>query len=281
MMNGLPYYKRFPRDFIEGTIGMPFELKGAYSMLLDLIYMQGGELPDEPRYISGLLGCSSKQWTYFRKALLERGKIEARDGFLVNNRATTECELTENLRRTQRDNRSKRGASPSENNGLTATTVEPKPNHTESDTDTDKREAKASLVRSTRFAEFWDAYPHRGARRNRKGAEAKYAAAVRRGVPEQTIIEGARAAHGDRRVREGYARDPTTWLNQEGWADEIDSTIPFPSERGPDTNGRGNAAADRTDRIIGSAVARFRAGRPGVAGGEGRDAPGELVPARR
>ncbi|MFK5283859.1 DUF1376 domain-containing protein, partial [Lacticaseibacillus paracasei] len=56
-MNGLPYYKAYPRDFIEGTIGMPFELKGAYRLLLDLIYMQGGRLPDDAKYISGLLGC--------------------------------------------------------------------------------------------------------------------------------------------------------------------------------------------------------------------------------
>lgn len=227
MMNGLPYYKRYPRDFIEGTIGMPFELKGAYSVLLDLIYMQGGNLPDDARYISGLLGCSSKQWTYYRKALIELGKIVARDGFLGNYRADNECELTENLRRTQRDNRAKRGGQTSKSNDIATTTVEPKPNHTDTESDTDKREAKASLVRS--FAAFWDAYPHRGgAKRNRKGAEAKFIAAVRRGVPAQAIIEGAQRACTDRRVLDGYARDPTTWLNQEGWADESESTVtPF------------------------------------------------------
>jgi uncharacterized protein YdaU (DUF1376 family) len=146
-MNGLPYYKRYPRDFIEGTIGMPFDLKGAYSMVLDLIYMQGGELPDDARYISGLLGCSSKQWTYFRKALIDRGKLEVRGDVLVNNRAHYECELTENLRRTQRDNRSKRGAAASNNNDITVTTVQPKPNHTESDTDTDKKKNREGRKR--------------------------------------------------------------------------------------------------------------------------------------
>jgi hypothetical protein len=84
-----------------------------------------------------------------------------------------------------------------------------------------KREAKASLVRLDRFAEFWDVYPHRDGRRNRKGAEDRYHAAVRSGVSEQDIIDGARRAHGDRRVLAGYARDPTTWLNQLGWLDEV------------------------------------------------------------
>jgi uncharacterized protein YdaU (DUF1376 family) len=105
-------------------------------------------------------------------------------------------------------------------------------------TQQEEREAKASLVRPARFGDFWNAYPHRGgAKRNRKGAEAKYAAAVRRGIAEQDIIEGARRAHGDRRVIDGYARDPTTWLTQEGWRDEIEPNItPFPSKR-PQSHG--------------------------------------------
>jgi uncharacterized protein YdaU (DUF1376 family) len=70
-MNGLPYYKAYPRDFIEGTIGMPFEIKCAYRVVLDLIYMQGGRLPDDARYISGLLGCTMRKWTSIRETLIE------------------------------------------------------------------------------------------------------------------------------------------------------------------------------------------------------------------
>lgn len=44
-MNGLPYYKAYPRDFIEGTVGMSFELKGAYRLVLDLIYLRSGNCP--------------------------------------------------------------------------------------------------------------------------------------------------------------------------------------------------------------------------------------------
>ena len=75
-MNGLPYYKAYPRDFIEGTIGMDFELKGAYRLVLDLIYMQGGQLADDARYISGLLGCTLKKWNSLRSKLIEMGKTE-------------------------------------------------------------------------------------------------------------------------------------------------------------------------------------------------------------
>ncbi len=89
-------------------------------------------------------------------------------------------------------------------------------------------DANASDASAGRFAEFWASYPHRDGKRGRKLAEAKYRAAVKRGVSEQTIIDGAKRAHADPRVKAGYARDPTTWLNQAGWDDEIAPTVtPF------------------------------------------------------
>jgi hypothetical protein len=82
-MNGLPYYKAYPRDFIEGTVGMSFELKAAYRLVLDLVYMQGGDLPDNSRYIAGLLGCSVRKWNGFRDELLSLGKIRVSGEFLT------------------------------------------------------------------------------------------------------------------------------------------------------------------------------------------------------
>lgn len=104
-VNGLPYYKAYPRDFIEGTIGMRFELKGAYRLVLDLIYMQGGKLPDDARYISGLLGCSVRAWNSFRAELLTLGKIEITGEFLRNYRADKELESLAKLQDNQRQKR--------------------------------------------------------------------------------------------------------------------------------------------------------------------------------
>lgn len=94
-MNGLPYYKAYPRDFIEGTIGMPFELKGCYRLVLDLIYMQGGNLPDDARYISGLLGCSIRAWKNMRNELVLLDKLQVSGEFLTNYRAVSELETYE------------------------------------------------------------------------------------------------------------------------------------------------------------------------------------------
>jgi uncharacterized protein YdaU (DUF1376 family) len=111
-MNGLPYYKAYPRDFFEGTIGMPFELKCAYRVVLDLIYMQGGRLPDDPRYISGLLGCSPRKWFSLRDKLVKIGKLIPLDGFLTNERADDELQLLRQYSERQSLNAKQKPAKP-------------------------------------------------------------------------------------------------------------------------------------------------------------------------
>ncbi|QYM72894.1 YdaU family protein [Pseudochrobactrum sp. Wa41.01b-1] len=106
-MNGLPYYKAYPRDFIEGTIGMDFETKAAYRLVLDLIYMQGGNLPDDARYISGLLGCTIRKWNSLRGTLVSMGKIIVSGEFLTNERAIIELETLRKLQDKQAENRSR------------------------------------------------------------------------------------------------------------------------------------------------------------------------------
>lgn len=78
----LPYYKKYPRDFMEGTITLTFEEKGAYSILLDLIYMRSGRLEDDARWIAGHLGCSVRLWNKVRLALISKGKISCENGYI-------------------------------------------------------------------------------------------------------------------------------------------------------------------------------------------------------
>lgn len=150
-MNGLPYYKAYPRDFIEGTIGMRFELKAAYRLVLDLIYMQGGALPDDARYVSGLLGCTIRKWKSLRDELISIRKIEVNGEFLTNKRAVIELETLTKLQDKQRENRSR----PNKNKDLES----PPFDHTEPDTDKE-REANASLKkkptkRASRIPDDW------------------------------------------------------------------------------------------------------------------------------
>ena len=209
-MNGLPYYKAYPRDFIEGTIGMPFEVKCAYRVVLDLIYMQGGNLPDDARYISGLLGCSIRKWKSIRQTLIDGGKLVVSGEFLTNYRAIKELETLAKLQDNQREKASR----PRKNKHL----QQPQQSQPEPEPDITPLTPQGD---EGRFQEFWDAYPHRhGQKKNRKGAEAKFRAAIKRGVTADEILAGVAQMQRFPDVQRGYARDPVTWLNQQGWTDE-------------------------------------------------------------
>jgi uncharacterized protein YdaU (DUF1376 family) len=147
-MNGLPYYKAYPRDFVEGTIGMPFEVKCAYRVVIDLIYMQGGHLPDDDRYISGHLGCSIRKWKSIRSDLIESGKIVVLGEFLTNKRADKELETLAKLQEKQRENRSR----PNKNKDLQS----PRSDHTEPEPDI-KEDTKVSSqkTRGSRLSDDW------------------------------------------------------------------------------------------------------------------------------
>lgn len=140
MMNGLPYYKAYPRDFFDGTAGMDFEVKAAYRLILDMIYMHGGRLVDDPRFIAGHLGCSVKKWNGLRSAILATGKIVASGGYLGNLRADKELDSLKSFQAKQREN----GRQPKKNNNLTEATAEPKSNHTDTDTYTLSKDNAAS-----------------------------------------------------------------------------------------------------------------------------------------
>lgn len=144
-MNGLPYYKAYPRDFVEGTIGMPFEIKCAYRVVIDLIYMQGGDLPDDARYISGHLGCSLRKWNAIRDALVEMGKLQVSGGFLTNYRADKELETLAKLQ----DKMSENARQPRKNKGL----EKPLHSHTEPEPEPDIKEPKGSLRKKPRKPE--------------------------------------------------------------------------------------------------------------------------------
>lgn len=201
----LPYYKRFPRDFLDGTIGLPLETKGAYAIILDLIYMKDGRLPDDARYIAGHLGCSVRKWTAIRDDLIVAGKIQVQDRIISNSRADDLLEDHRKYQAKQAENR----ANPNKNKGSES----PASNQSESQSETREEEAKASVgsaaptptaldirepsspemkadpwTRDPDFAAFWKAATDHGRKRS---SQAKAWAEWRKAVK---VLPGAELA---------------------------------------------------------------------------------------
>ncbi|MFE3836904.1 DUF1376 domain-containing protein [Pseudogemmobacter sonorensis] len=122
----LPYYPRYTRNFLDATTGWSLELKGAYSIILDLIYLHDGDLPDDPHFIAGNLGCSVRKWNQIRADLIARKKLILRLsqdnlGIISNKRADKEAEKLRRYEKKQREN----GAKAHENKGIASAIASP------------------------------------------------------------------------------------------------------------------------------------------------------------
>ena len=216
----------YPSDWLAGTRGLSDVETGVYITLIARMYEMAGPIERDDARLSRL--CGSKTKSSFAKALnylIQEGKIQEVNGELFNERVQKEIKKVieksskasdaANARWDKKPNKNKGGinAGASPKHMPTACQLEPEP---------DIEGTNVPSARATRFDEFWDAFPHRnGAKKGRKGAEAKYRQAVRSGVSEQTLITAAWNYQGDADVQRGYGKGPIPWLNQECWNDEI------------------------------------------------------------
>lgn len=223
-MSETPYVPFYTSDFLAGTSGMTSSVKGVYITLLCLMYEAEGPLTQKWDMLARRCGCTLPAFERSLSVLQDDGKVEITEAGIWSPKCDKHI-----AERRERSNSAKAAAKKRwgkteqkqgmEDAGAMRTQCQPEPEPKEID--------KSISTRAMRFDEFWSVYPHRGGvKRNRKGASQKYALAVRHGVPEQTLIDGAKAYATDRRVIDGYARDPTTWLNQEGWTDGIEAASP-------------------------------------------------------
>lgn len=82
-----PWYKRYPQDYKRGTRKLSLAARGAYSDILDMIYMDAGPIPDDDFAIACELRVKMRQWLAVRKELFAAGKLISRGGFISNPKA--------------------------------------------------------------------------------------------------------------------------------------------------------------------------------------------------
>lgn len=78
----MDWYPRYPAKFDHGTLGFSLAERGAYSCLLDLMYLTGEPLPDDDAQLAAMLRVSLKEWRAVCGKV--RGKFRAEGGKLVH-----------------------------------------------------------------------------------------------------------------------------------------------------------------------------------------------------
>lgn len=92
-MSDRPWYKRFPSDFVNGCISghLTAEEVGVYAIILDMIYDRG-PIPNDPRWIGGMVQLSTRRSRQVIQSLIKKGKIQEAGEKLTNKRAEKEAE---------------------------------------------------------------------------------------------------------------------------------------------------------------------------------------------
>lgn len=235
-VNGLPYYKAYPRDFFEGTRGMDGELKGAYRLVLDLIYQHGGSLQNDERHIAGELGYSVRKWNSLLARLVAAGKLQCELGIISNFRATLEVDKSAVFQGKQREN----GTKPKKIKAIPEAAAEPKANHTDTDTEVDIETSSISTARDARS----HLAPILGD--DLAAAFVAHRRALRKPMTPRAGELMARKLAG---IRDPVAAAETSI--RRGWLDvfEDDKVHPFPSKRQSDAERLDDHLADLQARL--------------------------------
>jgi uncharacterized protein YdaU (DUF1376 family) len=113
----LNWYKRYPKDFREGTRKLTFEERGFYGDVLDLIYEHGNDLLDDDEENAHMLRCSARVFRRLKARLVELGKLFVEGGRLRNGRADAEANAASIRIQTAREHAKLGGLSPKNRKG--------------------------------------------------------------------------------------------------------------------------------------------------------------------
>lgn len=116
MKQGSEWYKREPLAYLGGVQGMTAKQHAVYSVVLDLLYLHGGEIDNDPKFISGYfkdLGQATVRKTIAELCEIigsdDQPKLYIQDGKISQKRAKNQAKTKENLRETARKNGEKGG----------------------------------------------------------------------------------------------------------------------------------------------------------------------------
>jgi uncharacterized protein YdaU (DUF1376 family) len=254
MSGGLKWYKRDGAEFVQSCLELALEEKGAFCVVLDLIYANGGPIRDDARWLAGNCSVSVRKWVALRARLIEVGKLTSEGGFLSNRRAEKQIETTAKTHRKLVESGAKGGrtraeneAIRNENNVLVLATLK---HRAREDKDIEEKEEKNTKKETSRkaangpqviedFARFKAAYPRRDGSQDWLKASEVFGKLVASGTPAEEIIAGAQRYRADcrRRGEEGgrFVKQARTWLNGRGW-EEFDGA---PSPEAPAIDWRG------------------------------------------
>lgn len=220
-----PFFKFYPRDWLEATRNMTLEARGAYIDLICILMELEGHLADDDKWISYQMHVSPRKWRALKFDLVKHEKISLQDGCIVNERCLKELDALmaqrQNLsgsavkrERAKREtlvkhpgNNDENSEKLNENNGCDTTAVPLRARVLDTDIDLDKEERPKGLLSSGQLALAPSDEPLTASRAAREAFALYNETAQRCGIPVARTFDKARAKALAMRVKEAGGMD--------------------------------------------------------------------------
>ena len=221
--NKPPAFQFYPKDWLSDAdvICMTFAQKGAYITLLCYCWLEG-QLPNNDDYIRKLLGNVPK-WKSLWSGI--KHKFEVEGDFLVQPRLEYERMKQEEYRKKKsvagKKGMEKRwGKHPKVDNTDTKLLLT---KNNSSFTSSIAYSSNKDIY--TSFEQFWEAYPRKVGKKTAKISWGKIKPDD--GLLEKILIAVEKQKKSKQWQQTQFIPNPSTWLNQERWKDEVEGSSSF------------------------------------------------------
>lgn len=227
-MSERPFMQLYVSDYLGDTHHFTTEQHGAYLLLLMSMWLHKGKLPNDPKILSKIAHVSLTRWNTISPAILELCQVS--DATISQKRLQTELKKLSTRSEKNRESGALGGrAKALKNNNVTLANATLKPsiarashNHNHIP-EPDMFEESSVSSNGTRhsangtthaFLAFWKLYPHKV---GKAAARAAFDKALKI-APLDEIMAGLQRYANKTDDRQWC--NPTTFLNQQRWADE-------------------------------------------------------------
>jgi len=222
-MTKMPWVRFFPSDWLGGTRGMSAVETGIYITLIATMYERGEPIVEDHARLARLCGASNSAFRKALDTLIDEGKITRIEAGLWNDRVEKEqvylSEKSEvgsraaNARWSKKHNKNNIASDADALQTQCQGNANQKPDTRYISTDVDIKEARTRDFTSEFESHFWPIYPNKVGKPVARTAFIK----ARAKADLETIMAGLRAYVSKTDDRAWC--NPSTWLNQERWAD--------------------------------------------------------------
>ena len=213
-----PAFLFYSSDFLTGIIDLSMEERGQYITLLCIQHQKGHLSQETIRFCVG--NASVKVMSKFR---------QDEEGLYYNKRLDAEIDNRANFVESRREN-GKKGGRPRKPLGLATDNLDEDENENRNIDVNDNNNLQENVettsrtraeILAERFDEFWAAYPSKVAKGKARESWNKIKPSAELHQKILVAIDAAKQSWKWQQENGRYIPNPTTWLNQGRWDDEL------------------------------------------------------------